>query len=146
MSGEIMRAVLTENCKSRRFKAYTAEFAFPGNTPVTTVLSSQIQFTQNTLFLWTNFAVFQIGGSTQPVQRLFTVAVRRVSDGRLLQNVPTLARAAFGSTLSVPCELPMMEYMLFDGDDMAVIDAKINYVDAAASGLYAIFGGIEYIP
>jgi hypothetical protein len=145
MAGEILRAILTENSRTRRQKFYTSRIPLPANRFVGQTTSADLQFTQGRYFLWTSLAVNSNDGGG-PVPTNWGLQLRRVSSARDYFASAALAWSIAGRSIALPSGNATGEYELFEGDEVMRITIRDNYTDVNPHFAYVTLGGIEYIP
>lgn len=141
MAGEITRAVLTERCRSRRFRAYTTDIA---SGIIGTSNSAQFQILDGTYFLWTDTAIYQPLNIITPPARCNIVQIERGVAHRRIASIPFAARSMAGLSLALPADNSSQEYSIFEPNEVIRITVDVRYTDAANTTVSVILGGIEF--
>lgn len=142
--GEILRAVVDEQCLFARPRFYVGTVAMAAQTAGVTI-EGNIRIQENTQFLWTSFGFYHKGSVAGVLSTDFgalsQVAFRDFSTGRRFSNVSNISVLSntypFGVT-------EQEEYPLFPGNyrlGWTVTPLIVRDTDA----YYLLFGGIEYV-
>lgn len=152
MSGEILRAILTENTRTRRYKCYTTRLTIAGPLGAGAYVENQIIFDEGKQFLWTGTSGNGVAAlATAPVQRdmsPYTLQYFRPNVGRVFSPLGQNVNTVMGSGI---CNGDgdgnvTGNYQLFDGDEILKIRlATTPALGAVTTDFYLTLSGIEYI-